>query len=357
MKILLTGGGTLGSVTPLLALVEAWRKRDVSVEFVWIGTKNGPERKLVEEEYAIRFFQISVARFPRYFSIELLFLPIQFLRALIASVKVVIKEKPNVVIGAGGFTQVPVIFSAWIFGVSSAIFQTDVQPLLSNKLVIPFVKNIFVAWKQTVSFFLKPNTKHPKPIFTGVPVRESLLHGSKGKAIERFHLDKNKLTVLVFGGGTGAEWLNEQIFEIAPQLCKKANILHLTGIGKRSELAQVEGYVAVESLGKEMADVYAVADLVVARAGIGTIAELSALRKPAILIPLPNSIQEDNASALKDSARVLVQENITSEILLKEICLLLNNSDVRTQYSSCISSILRTDVADDIIDYIVTSSR
>ncbi|MBI2475373.1 UDP-N-acetylglucosamine--N-acetylmuramyl-(pentapeptide) pyrophosphoryl-undecaprenol N-acetylglucosamine transferase [Candidatus Uhrbacteria bacterium] len=336
MLILLTGGGTLGSVTPLLAIVEAWRKRDASVEFVWIGTQSGPERKLVEEEYAIRFFQIPVARFPRYVSIELLFLPIQFLRALITSVKVITNERPNVVIGAGGFTQVPVILAAWVVRVKSITLQTDVKILLSTKIVSPFVSKVISAWDQF-----------------GVPVRDTLSHGSKEKAIAYFHLDKNKPTVLVFGGGTGAEWLNEQIFEIAPQLCQKANVLHITGFRKRGELTSVSGYVVVESLGKEMADAYAVADLIVARAGMGTIAELSALRKPAILIPLPNSLQEDNAKALRDSARILDQENTTSEILLSEIRLLLDDPQAREQYSSRISSVLRTDVAGDIIDLIV----
>jgi UDP-N-acetylglucosamine--N-acetylmuramyl-(pentapeptide) pyrophosphoryl-undecaprenol N-acetylglucosamine transferase len=335
MRILLTGGGTLGSVTPLLAIVEAWRKRDATVEFVWIGTKDGPERKLVEEEYAIRFFQIPIARFPRYVSIEWLYLLIQFLRAVLVSISVILKEKPNVVIGAGGFTQVPVILVAWMMRVKSIALQTDVKILLSTKIVLPFVSKVISAWN-----------------LFGVPVRESLLHGSKEKAIAHFHLDQNKPTVLVFGGGTGATWLNEQIFEIASQLCQKANVLHLTGSGKRGELAPIAGYVVFESLGKKMADAYAVADLVVARAGMGTIAEISALRKPAILIPIPNSLQEDNAKALKDSARVLDQENTTSEILLNEIRLLLNDNERRYQYSKRISEILRTDVADDIINLI-----
>jgi len=350
MKILLTGGGTLGSVTPLLAIVEAWRKRDATVEFVWIGTQNGPERKLVEEEYAIRFFQIPVARFPRYVSIEWLYLPIQFLRAILTSTNVILKEKPNIVIGAGGFTQVPVIFAAWMMRVKSIVLQTDVQILLSTKIVLPFVSRVIAAWEQTVSFLPKNRT-----IVLGVPVRESLLHGSKEKAIARFGLDRNKQTVLVFGGGTGATWLNEQIFEIAPQLCQKANVLHLTGSGKSSGFASVPGYVVVESLGKEMADAYAVADLVVARAGMGTIAELSALHKPAILIPLPNSPQEDNVNALRDSTRVLVQEETTSEVLFNEVNNLLSDSKVREQYTSKIASILRTDISDQIIN--LTSSK
>jgi len=343
MKILLTGGGTLGSVTPLLAIVEAWRKRDATVEFVWIGTQNGQERKLVEEEYAIRFFQIPIARFPRYVSLEWLYLPIQFLRAIVKCTSIMRKEKPNVVIGAGGFTQVPVMIASWMMRVKSTALQTDVQILLSTKIVLPFVSYVIAAWEQTVNL---------KPSFFGVPVRESLLRGSKEKAIAHFHLDKNKLTVLVFGGGTGASWLNEKIFEIAPQLCQKTNVLHLTGSGKRCELAPIAGYVVVESLGKEMADAYAVADLVVARAGMGTIAEISALRKPAILIPIPNSLQEDNASALQNSARILDQENTTSQVLLNEIRLLLDNPQARAQYSSRISSVLHTNIADDIIDLI-----
>lgn len=343
MKVLLTGGGTLGSVTPLLAIVEAWRVRDTAVEFLWIGTPKGPERELVQDINHISFCQIPVARLSRHISSELLMLPFHFLKAVWMSFQIIKSEKPNAVIGAGGFTQVPVMFAAWILHIKCFALQTDVDPLLATRLVVPFVNKIFVAWQQTVCCFSKN-----KIVVLGVPVRKSMLNGSKK--------NKTKPNIFIFGGGTGAQWLNERIYEIAPQLCRDFDVLHLTGVGKRTELSPIEGYRVVESLGKEMADAYASADLVIARAGMGTIAELSALHKAAILIPLPHSAQEKNAEVLGDAVLVLDQK-ITSSLLLDQIRSLLVDEISLQKYRDSIKNVLRTNVADDIIEEVVASSK
>lgn len=338
MKILLTGGGTLGSVTPLLAIVEAWRKRDASVEFVWIGTQKGPESELVQGTYRIPFRPIHVARLPRYLSKELLKSPFSLLRAVFEAFRIIKSEKPDVVIGAGGFTQVPVIFAAWILHIKCFALQTDAKLLLATKLVRLFIKKLFSSFD------------------FGIPVRESILNGSEEKAIASFHLNENKPTIFVFGGGTGARWLNERIYEIAPQLSRDFNVLHLTGIGKRVELAPIDGYIVVDALREEMADAYAVSDLIISRAGMGTIAELSALHKAAILIPLPHSAQEKNAEVLGDAVLVLDQEKTTSSLLLDEIQSLLTDNIRLQKYRDRIKNVLHTDSANDIIEEIVAGS-
>ncbi|MEK7615558.1 MAG: UDP-N-acetylglucosamine--N-acetylmuramyl-(pentapeptide) pyrophosphoryl-undecaprenol N-acetylglucosamine transferase [Patescibacteria group bacterium] len=345
MKILLTGGGTLGPVTPLLALVETWRMSDTCPEFVWVGTPNGPERALVEEVNHISFRVIPVVKFPRAFSLQWILIPFRFLNALYLSTQILRSEKPDVIVGAGGFTQVPVIFAAALLQIPCVVLQTDVHPLLSTKFVVPFVKRIFLGWEKTRSAFPKSKTQ-----VVGVPVRPSIVNGSCEHAASLFGFDLGKPTVLVFGGGTGALWINQQIHQILPELCQIANVLHVTGIGKKTiEPGSIPGYKAVESLQEGMADAYAIADLVVGRAGSGTISEISALSKPAILIPLPDSPQEENADAVSDAVRIVNQKETSAQMLLQEIRSLLNDTERRSLYTSRIQTVVHTNVAHQII--------
>ncbi len=353
MKILLAGGGTLGPVTPLLALVETWRASDASTQFVWVGTPNGPERSLVEEMYKIPFHTLPVVRLPRGFCFEWILLPFQFLRAVFLSVQILRSVRPDVIVGAGGFTQVPIIMTASLFQIPCVVLQTDVHPLLSTKFVIPFVKRIILGWPQTQNAFPKS-----KITIIGVPVRPSILNGSRARAALTFGFDEKKPTVLVMGGGTGARWINHCLEEIVTQLCETANVLHVTGTGKHTnDPISIPGYKTVETLRAEMADAYAIADVVVGRAGSGTITELAALSKPAILIPLPDSPQEENARAVSDATRILSQKETTPQMLLQEIMSLLNDSQTRARYALKIKTIVQTDVASQIIEVIESGSK
>lgn len=351
MKVLLAGGGTLGPVTPLLALVEAWRNQKASVEFVFVGTPDGPERSLVHGRYQIPFLTIPVVRFPRFISFEWLSLPFRCLSALIFSAQILRRQKPDVIVGAGGFTQVPIIIMGKLFGIPSVIFQTDVHPLLSTRFALPFVERVFVAWKETVE-----RLHSPKVELRGVPVRTSLMSGSKENAFRRFGLDPSKKMLLVFGGGTGSLWINEQMGEIAPQIKQEMNVIHITGKGKELRVLREQGtgYVSVEYLEDGMEDVYAAADLVLCRAGLGTISELSRLSKSAIVIPLPHSAQEKNANLLEqnDAARVLLQEETTSSQLLEEIRSLMQDSTRREHQAKRMHELMRTDVGEEMIQII-----
>ncbi len=350
MKILLAGGGTLGPVTPLLALVEAWRLRSEDVEFVFVGTPNGPERAIVQNQYHLPFFSILPVRFPRFVSLEWFLLPFQMIQALCEAWQLLRREKPDVIIGAGGFTQVPLVGVGWMLQIPSTVLQMDVSPLLSTRLSAPFVRKILVAWAQTAKSFPSNKTR-----VVGVPVRLSLKSGSRERAFSRFWLDATKRTLLVFGGGTGSLWINEQIAQISAQLKQEMNVIHIMGRGKGSASLNAEsGYVAVEYVEEGMEDAYAAADLVVCRAGLGTISELSALHKPAIIIPLPHSAQEENARLLEtdSAARVLLQSETTSEQLLDEIRTLINDDARCAGYAERMGQLLRTDVADEMIDMI-----
>lgn len=340
MKILLAGGGTLGPVTPLLAIVEVWRKREATISFLLVGTPDGPERALAKA-YGLAFEAITPVRFPRFFSFEWFALPVRTLAALLQSWRLLRRERPNLILGAGGYSQVPVIIVGWLLHIPASILQTDVLPLISNRLVSPFVRHIFVGWDKTLRAF--PAGKTQK---AGVPVRASLLNGSRARACQRFGLDAQRPTLLVLGGGTGSLWINERLAEIAPQIAREMNVIHITGRGKNLDALQSQGrgYAVIEHVEAGLEDIYAAADLVVARAGMGTISELSALKKPAIIIPLSGSAQEANASALqKEGAAVICeQETIGSVELLHEIRRLMADTQERKRLGEAIHRVLNT---------------
>lgn len=346
MKILFTGGGTLGPVTPLLAVAEAWRKQDSTIQFVWVGTKNGPEKILIEQE-RIPFYSIVVARFPRYVSIEWLLLPFRFVFACAQSFVILAIERPQLIASAGGYTSVPVVVVGKLFGVRSWIHQSDVLPVMTNRMLAPFASVITVAWSQTLDAFPKSKTH-----LIGNPVRSSVINGSREHARKFFDMDASKPTVLIFGGGSGARWLNHMLKDIWQELSEVANVIHVTGKGKgiANESSVAHHYHVAEYLADEMKDALAIADLVVCRAGTGTITELAALKKAAILIPLPNHTQVANALAVSSGALVLDQNKITSEDVLNEIRLLLVDDARRVAMGEAMSSLLKTDVATEMIE-------
>lgn len=344
MKILFTGGGTLGPVTPLLAVAESWKKRDPEIEFVWVGTKQGPEREFVEKE-GIRFRSITVARLVRHVSVEWIFMPFRFFAACLQACVILAREKPNLIAAAGGYTSVPIVIVGSFMGIPSWIHQSDVHPIMTNRLLAPFATWITVAWEKTKRAF--PSSK---TFVIGNPVREVVRNGIKARAEIMFGCDPKKPIVFVFGGGTGAQWINEAITEVRDELLTIANVIHVTGKGKLGSAVLKPGYFVIESMIDEMPDAYAIADVVVSRAGAGAISELAALKKAAIIIPLPNSPQEENAKAIEQAALVLHQNAITPQELLNQIRRLLNDPLVRLGMGQHLGLALETDCAEKIVE-------
>lgn len=379
MKILFAGGGTLGPVTPLLAVAEGWRIVDSSVEFVWVGTPSGPEAKVVEGA-VIRFVSIPVARLTRYPSFEWIMLPVNLFRAARRSWTILKDEKPSLVASAGGFTGVPLIVAARILGIPSWLHQQDVRPILSSRLVVPFVTWISTAWESSLAAFPKG-----KSAWVGNPVRasetlaghrvtrtyddgscEKILINHEGSpaghsvtrsresSVRRFGLDLSRQTVLVFGGGGGALFLNRLMETIGREVAETANVIHIVGTGKMTEtLEQMGGrYVAVELLTDAMSAALDAADLVVCRAGMGTISELASRSTAAIVVPLPNSPQEDNALVLESNGAALVlRESATSpQEYLEAIRGLLRDDGRRRALGANLGGLLRTDVAATIVE-------
>ena len=226
MKILFAGGGTLGPVTPLLAVKEAWEKIDRDIDWLWVGTKEGPERQLVEAS-GFRFFSIAMARLPRYPSIEWIALPFRFIAAFCQAFSIVRRNRPALVGVAGGFTGVPLAYAAWLLNVPVWVHQTDARPVLSNRICAQIASLITVAWEETSVAFTSKKTR-----VVGNPVRASLLAADRDQARKRFGFDASRPCVFVFGGGAGAAWMNQLFVKLAPELIQRANVVHVTGRGK-----------------------------------------------------------------------------------------------------------------------------
>lgn len=339
----------MGPVTPLLAVYEALVQIDPTVESIWVGTPHGPEEHVVTKQ-GIRFFSLPVARLPRRISIELLALPVTFMRALFGAWRLLRHEHPNVVASAGGYTAVPIILAARVLGVPIWVHQQDVLPILTNRLTAPFASRVTVAFSSSMSLSRRAQV-------VGNPVRPSVLMGDASRSAEYFGINKNKPTVLVFGGGTGAEWLNDSIDKIAPSLVGRANVIHLTGMGKRQDKDRHPDHHVREFLGNEMADALALSDVVVCRAGLGTITELAALEKAAVMIALPHSPQEANASTVENACVVLDQHQTSPKELFLQIEKLLDDSNLRKDLGVKMGEELRTDGAEELAQMLLEIAK
>lgn len=312
-KILLTGGGTGGSVTPLLAIVESLKANSnlEKFDFLWLGTKNGVEKSMVEKE-EISFKAITSGKFRRYFSFKNLIDPFFIIAGFLQSLIILIKWRPQLILCAGGFVGVPVVWAGWLLRVPIIIHQQDIRPGLANKLMSPFAKIVTVVFERSLDDF------GGKAKLIGNPIRRQLtINNLQLTEIQNnFNLKSNLPTVLIVGGGTGSEAINNFVYTSLNKLSEQCQIIHQTGPNKfQKSKIQNPNYIAFEFLNSEqISDVLRVADLVVSRCGIGFLSELVYLGKPAILIPMPDSHQEDNAQLFKNAnaAIVLEQKKIKS---------------------------------------------
>ena len=289
--ILMTGGGTLGPVTPLIAVAKAWQREDPDVVVEWIGTPEGPEREVVES-YGYHFQSLFVPKLARHAWWTWPLIPLQ-LAVSCQKAYVMLKDmQPSIVFTAGGFTSVPIVWAAKLLKIPTWVHQLDVQPGLANKLMAPMATRVSVTWEESAEAFGAEKT-----LVVGGMVRPDIREGSRERFLRSYKLDPERKTVLVFGGGTGATQINRTLDVIIEQLTGSLNVIHLTGKSKMGEEEEstLPHYVKLEFLNEDMKDALAAADVVVARAGMGTMLELIALHTPSVLIPLPGSQQEANA--------------------------------------------------------------
>lgn len=341
-KIFLTGGGTGGSVTPLLALAEELGSGEY--DFLWLGTKSGPEREMVGRA-GIEFKSIQAGKWRRYWSLKNFIDPFLVLVGLIRSLFIILSWRPDLIISAGSFVSVPVAFAGRLCRVPIIIHQQDARPGLANKLAAPLAKVVTVTFKKSLADY------GPKAVWTGNPIRRSLK--IRNQKSEILNSSDELPTVLIMGGGTGARAINELVAESLPELTKFCDIIHVTGKNKTGNRKLETGnYKFFEFLNvDELAQAYVQADLVVSRAGMGVLTELSYLGKPTIIIPIPKSHQEDNAAifAQAEAAVVFKQKELTPELFVKTIFDLFANKSELARLSANISQVIKRDAGQEMV--------
>ncbi len=359
MRIMLVGGGSGGPVSPLLAVAEKIRLRHPKAEFMLVGGKSGPEEKMAAEA-CVDFRAISSGKWRRYFSWKNFLAPFLALAGFVRSVRLLRAFRPDCVFGAGSFVQVPVVWAAYLLKIPVLIHQQDLVPGLANKLSQFAAKKITVTFKATLSGFpsslgLIYKKNNNKVVLTGNPFREQLENGTLKEAQKAFGLKIDFPTLLVLGGGTGAEFFNRLIEESLPELLKTVQVIHSTGRGKAAAKRQ-ELYYPFEFLSAEqLANAYAAADIVLARAGLSTITELANLGKMAVIIPMPDSHQDFNAGYLynRHAAIVFQQKRVKAKNFVMLVRKLIFAQELKQELQHNIRQIMPKGAADKIADEII----
>ncbi len=317
-KIVLTGGGTAGHVTPNIAIIP--RLQEMGYEISYIGTYNGIERKLIED-LGIPYYGISSGKLRRYASLKNLSDPIRVMKGFDESRVLLYKLKPDVVFSKGGFVTVPVVMAAATWHIPIVIHESDMTPGLANKLALPRATKICCNFPETRDMF-----EGGRAIVTGTPIRQELFSGNADKAFKYCGFTEKKPTLLVIGGSTGSVAVNNAVRNCLDTLLTEYNIIHLCGKDKTDEsLNGKPGYVQYEYVKDELTDMFALADIVISRAGANAICELLALRKPNILIPLSKRASRGdqilNAESFEKSGYsfVIQEEDVTNSTLLAAI--------------------------------------
>ena len=279
-KIVMTGGGTAGHVTPNIALMPALKEAGYDIEY--IGSVNGMEKGLIEAQ-KIPYHGISSGKLRRYFDWKNFTDPFRVLKGYGQAVSLMKKLKPDVVFSKGGFVSVPVVLAAKHCHVPAIIHESDITPGLANKIAIKGAKKVCCNFPETMKYL-----PADKAVLTGSPIRRELFSGVAENAIKLCNFpDHNKPVILIIGGSLGSKKVNEAVREILPELLKDFYVIHLCGKGNLdNKLAGITGYAQFEYTNAELTDMFALADMAISRAGANSICELLALHKPNILIPL-----------------------------------------------------------------------
>lgn len=317
-RIILTGGGTAGHVTPNMALIPGLKEEGYDIHY--IGSYNGIERKLIEE-MGIPYHGISSGKLRRYFDAKNFSDPFKVMKGYLEASKLIRKLKPDIIFSKGGFVTVPVVLAARMKRVPVIIHESDITPGLANKISIPSATKVCCNFPETLKH-LPPE----KAVLTGSPIRQELFSGSKAEGLALCGFDGSKPVLLVMGGSLGAVAVNNAVRESLDSLTEKFHVIHLCGKGNLDESKlNHPDYRQFEYAKSELMHIFAATDMIISRAGANAICEILALKIPNILIPLPAAQSRGdqilNAGSFEKSgfSYVLNEEEITSDTLVKAV--------------------------------------
>jgi len=327
-KIFFSGGGTLGSVIPLIGLYEDLNKKYSNYEYCWIGTKHGPEKDIITK-YNMRYFGINSGKLRRYFDIRNFLDIFNVFIAFLQCIKIIKDNKPKIILTAGGFVCVPLCLAAKFLKVPFFVHQQDYDVGLANKIMARFAIMITVVLDKSLKDY--SFVKTGKIIKTGNLIKKSIFDFDRNEARRFFNINSDKKVLLVTGGGTGAEFINNLILNNLEKILENYEIIHLVGKGKGLDIkakGEVLGYHVYEFLTTEMKMALNIADVIISRAGFSILTEICALKKPLILIPLPGH-QDLNAKIFENKAFVYYQESLDNNKFLEDLDKLAKDDNLR----------------------------
>lgn len=317
-KIIMTGGGTAGHVTPNLALVPKLKEKGFEIKY--IGSFDGIEKEIITQN-SIPFYGISCGKLRRYFDVKNFTDPFKIIKGIAQAIRILSKEKPDVIFSKGGFVAVPVVIAASIKKIPVVAHESDMTPGLANKLSEPFCDKLCVTFRESLKFI-----KGNKGILTGSPIREEILHGDKAKGKRICGFTDDKEILLIMGGSLGSKLINEEIRKNMDNLLKKFNIIHICGKGNIDKsLINITGYKQFEYVSEELPHFMKASDYIISRAGANSIFEFLALKKPTLLIPLSkkasrgDQILNSKSFEKEGYSLMLEEEAINKDILYKKI--------------------------------------
>ena len=352
-RIILTGGGTAGHVTPNIALIP--RLLELRYDIQYIGSYQGIEKELIQP-FGIPYHGISSGKLRRYFSVQNFTDPFRVLKGFGEAKRLIKELQPDVIFSKGGFVSVPVVLAGKHNKVPTIIHESDMTPGLANKIAIPSATKVCCNFPETLEHLPKD-----KAVLTGSPIRQELLSGNRIAAMDLCHFSADKPVILVIGGSLGSVAVNNAVRLALPELLEHFQIVHLCGKGKVDDsLTSMKGYTQFEYIKDELRDIFALADIVISRAGANAICELLALRKPNLLIPLSaNASRGDQILNARSFERqgfsmVLEEEELTKESLLEAVRKLYND---RSHFMDAMRDSNQQNSIDTIIDLIEHSCK
>ncbi len=317
-RIVLTGGGTAGHVTPNIALIPALK--DAGYEITYMGSYDGIEKKLISD-FDIPYVGISTGKLRRYLDLRNLTDPFRVLKGLGEARKFLKNYMPNVIFSKGGFVSVPVVRAAASLKIPCILHESDMTPGLANRLCISVAQKICCNFPETLK-----QLPAEKAVLTGTPIRAELSRGNKLAGLNMCGFSANKPVIMVIGGSLGAAAVNKAVREALPKLLEDFQVVHLCGKDKVDNLLlNTTGYKQFEYIKTELKDLFAMADIVISRAGANSICELLALKKPNILIPLPAASSRGdqllNAQSFEAQgfSIVISEDDLTPELLVDRV--------------------------------------
>lgn len=323
-KIVLTGGGTAGHVTPNLALIPALQKK--GYEIFYIGSEQGMEKELIEK-IKIPYYGIPTGKLRRYLSVKNITDVFRVLSGIKEATKLIKKLKPDIVFSKGGFVAVPVVLGAKLNRIPVVIHESDMTPGLANRIAMPFAKKVCTTFPETVQYVPKG-----KGINTGTPIRKELFEGEKQQGLKLCGFTDQKPIIMMMGGSLGSVKINVQLRGALSTLLKDFQLVHICGKGNfDKKLENTKGYKQFEYLSEQLPHIFAMADVVISRAGSNSISELLALKKPNLLIPLSAKASRGdqilNAESFEKQgfSMVLKEEDMTYLSLEKAVRSLYEN--------------------------------